>query len=151
MLRDRDVGKDNNENLQRVIIMKNRTELLKYTATHEWIYVEEHAIARVGITEHAQRLLGDIVFAQLPESSQVVKQCQEICVLESVKAAADVYTPLTGEVIEINTLLSSTPELINTDPYGKGWLFCVKFSVPSELENLLDFMAYQQHISVEAH
>jgi glycine cleavage system H protein len=131
--------------------MKNLPELLKYTATHEWVRLEENNIACVGITQHAQELLGDIVFAELPSIKKILKQSEETCVLESVKAAADVYTPLSGTVTEINDALSDSPELINSDPYGQGWLFRIQFSDASELENLLSFESYQQNISIEAH
>jgi glycine cleavage system H protein len=131
--------------------MKNAPPLLKYTPTHEWIRVETEHIACVGITAHAQALLGDIVFVELPMLQKMVIQGKEICVLESVKAAADVYSPLSGEIIETNATLDKSPELINLDPYDKGWLFRIKFSNPSELENLLSFELYQQHIAVEMH
>lgn len=124
---------------------------LKYTATHEWIKVEEENIARVGVTDHAQSLLGDIVFVELPTLARQVKKGEEICVLESVKAAADVYAPLSGEVTETNPALADNPELINSDSYAAGWLFCIKFSDPSELEKLLTAQDYQEKTSVETH
>ena len=130
--------------------MKKLPELLKYTATHEWIRLEENNIACVGITAHAQELLGDIVYVELPIIKKILKRSEETCVLESVKAAADVYTPLSGIVTEINTTLSESPELINSDSYGQGWLFRLQFSNPSELENLLDFATYEQQTLVEA-
>ncbi len=131
--------------------MKNTPQLLKYTSTHEWVRIEAGYIACVGITAHAQALLGDIVFVELPALQKAVIQREEICVLESVKAAADVYSPLSGEIIEINAALGKSPELINLDSYDKGWLFRIKFSDSSELENLLSFELYQQHIAVEMH
>jgi glycine cleavage system H protein len=130
--------------------MKNIPELLKYTPTHEWVRLEENNIACIGITAHAQELLGDIVYIELPDIKKTLKQSEEVCVLESVKAAADVYAPLSGIVTEINTLLSDTPELINSDSYGQGWLFRLQLSDASELEKLLDFTIYEQQISVEA-
>ncbi len=129
--------------------MKKLTKL-KYTTTHEWVRIEENNIACIGITAHAQELLGDIVFAELPILKKNVKKNEEVCVLESVKAAADVYAPLSGVVTEINTTLTDTPELINSDSYEQGWLFRVQFSDASELEHLLDFATYQQQILVEA-
>ncbi len=129
--------------------MKKLTEL-KYTATHEWLRIEENNIVCIGITAHAQELLGDIVFAELPILQKNVKKNEEVCVLESVKAAADVYAPLSGVVTEINTTLADTPELINSDSYKQGWLFRLQFSDASELEHLLDFATYQQQILVEA-
>jgi glycine cleavage system H protein len=132
--------------------MKNIPEKLQYTATHEWIQVEEDSHhARVGITEHAQGLLGDIVFVELPAVTRRAKKSEEIAVLESVKAAADVYSPLSGEIVETNPVLSTTPELINSDPYGEGWLFRIKFSDPNELEILLSAKNYQEKISAETH
>lgn len=130
--------------------MKKLPELLKYTATHEWVRIEENNIVCVGITAHAQELLGDIVYAELPTIKKVIKKNEEVCVLESVKAAADVYAPLSGVVTEINTALSDTPDLINSDSYEQGWLFRLQFSDNSELEHLLDFATYQQQILVEA-
>lgn len=130
--------------------MKNLPEFLKYTKTHEWVRVEENNIVCVGITAHAQELLGDIVYVELPPIKKFLKQNTESCVLESVKAAADVYAPLSGVVTEINTALSESPELINSDSYGQGWLFRLQLSDANELENLLDFATYQQQILIEA-
>lgn len=130
--------------------MKKTPELLKYTTTHEWVRIEENNIVCVGITAHAQELLGDIVYAELPTIKKKVKKNEEICVLESVKAAADVYAPLSGIVIETNTALNDSPELINSNSYEQGWLFRLQLSDTSELEHLLDFATYQQQILVEA-
>lgn len=130
--------------------MKKTPELLKYTTTHEWVRIEENNIVCVGITAHAQELLGDIVYAELPTIKKKVKKNEEICVLESVKAAADVYAPLSGIVIETNTALNDNPELINSNSYEQGWLFRLQLSDTSELEHLLDFATYQQQILVEA-
>lgn len=126
-------------------------EQLKYTASHEWVKLEKENIACVGITDHAQALLGDIVFADLPEPEKQAKKSEIICTLESVKAAADVYSPLSGEITETNLVLSGNPELINSDPYGEGWLFRIKFSDPSELEELLSAKNYETQIVAEAH
>lgn len=130
--------------------MKKLPELLKYTATHEWVRIEENNIVCVGISAHAQELLGDIVYVELPTIKKSVTKNEEVCVLESVKAAADVYAPLSGVVIETNTALTTTPELINSDSYQQGWLFRLQLSDASELEHLLDFATYQQQILVEA-
>ncbi len=130
--------------------MKNIPELLKYTLTHEWVRFEDNSIACIGITAHAQELLGDIVYVELPRIKKILKQSEEACVLESVKAAADVYAPLSGIVIEINTTLSDTPELVNSDSYGQGWLYRLQFSDSNELEKLLDFAMYEQQILIEA-
>lgn len=126
-------------------------EQLKYTTTHEWIKLEAENIACVGITDHAQALLGDIVFVELPTLTKQAKKGEEICVLESVKAAADVYSPLSGEIIAANPALSNTPDLVNSDSYGEGWLFRIKFSDASELAELLSAKNYEEQISVEAH
>lgn len=131
--------------------MKAIPESLKYTLTHEWIKSEENNCVRVGITDHAQALLGDIVFVELPAIAKQTNKNEEIAVLESVKAAADVFSPLSGEIIETNPALRSTPELINTDPYGEGWLFRLKLSAPNELEKLLSAKHYEEQIAVEAH
>jgi glycine cleavage system H protein len=131
--------------------MKEIPEQLKYTKTHEWLKLEEENIAQVGITDHAQALLGDIVFIELPALKKQAKKGEEICVIESVKAAADVYSPLSGEIIETNPALSATPELVNTDAYGEGWLFRIKFSDPHELTTLLSQENYEEQISVETH
>lgn len=130
--------------------MKNIPEFLKYTTTHEWLRLEDNNVVCVGITAHAQELLGDIVYVELPAINKILKQSEETCVLESVKAAADVYAPLSGIVTEINSALSNSPGLINTDAYGEGWLFRLQFSNASELENLLDFATYEKQILVEA-
>lgn len=130
--------------------MKKLPELLKYTSTHEWVRIEENNIVCVGITAHAQELLGDIVYVELPSTKKNIRKNEEVCVLESVKAAADVYAPLSGVVTEINTALNNTPELINSDSYEQGWLFRLQFSDANELEHLLDFTIYQQQILVEA-
>ena len=129
----------------------NKVAKLRFTITHEWVDLEENNIVRVGITDHAQALLGDIVFVELPTLKKIVKKGQEICVLESVKAAADVYSPLSGEIIELNSELNATPDLINSDSYGKGWLFRIKITDTHELEDLLTAENYEKKISAETH
>lgn len=131
--------------------MKNLPKLLKYTLTHEWIKREENNTVRLGITDHAQESLGEIVFVELPALGKKVKKGEEICVLESVKAAADVYTPLSGEIIGVNSALISDPAPINSDPYKKGWLFQLKLSDFSELESLLTAENYEKQIAGEGH
>ena len=131
--------------------MKNSPTDLKYTPTHEWVKLEDDGTARVGISDNAQALLGDIVFVELPEVEKTVKKGDGICVVESVKAAADVYAPLSGEIIEINSTLSDELALINSDPCGAGWLFRIKLSDPQELESLLTTEKYQEQLSVETH
>ena len=105
--------------------MSNIPSDLKYVASHEWLRLEADGTITVGITDHAQDALGDVVFVELPEVGAVVEADQEIAVIESVKAASDVYAPISGEIVEINEELVDNPELANEDPYGKGWFFKV--------------------------
>ena len=116
---------------------------LKYTEDHEWISVEGDT-AIVGITHHAQDALGDVVFVDLPEVGKSFAQKDVAGVVESVKAAADVYMPVTGEITEVNEDLRNDPSLANSDPLGKGWFFKVKLAKPAELDALLDETAYNQ-------
>jgi len=116
---------------------------LKYTEDHEWISVEGD-VAVVGITHHAQDALGDVVFVDLPEVGKSFAQKDVAGVVESVKAAADVYMPVTGEITEVNEDLRSDPSLANSDPLGKGWFFKVKLANPAEVDALLDETAYNQ-------
>jgi glycine cleavage system H protein len=126
--------------------MSNIPSELKYATTHEWIRNEGNGIVTVGITEHAQDLLGDMVFVELPEVGDNVTTGDDICVAESVKAASDIYAPVTGEVVEINEELEDAPELVNSDAFGAGWLFKVKMEDESELESLLDAQGYASSI-----
>lgn len=119
---------------------------LKYTRTHEWANTESAEIT-VGITDHAQQLLGDIVFVKLPEIGQTINIADEVGVIESVKAAADFYSPVSGEITAINDALLTAPEKINQDPYQAGWLFKIKSTKPAELEELLDADGYTQLIA----
>jgi glycine cleavage system H protein len=119
---------------------------LKYTATHEWIKIEGDTIT-VGVTDHAQAQLGDIVFVELPKMAKSVKAGDECGVIESVKAAADVYCPVPGEISEINQALTSTPELINQDPYGQGWLYKIRVENQDSLSDLLSAESYSAEIS----
>ncbi len=113
---------------------------LKYTKTHEWARLDPDGSVTVGITDHAQEQLGDMVFVELPELERVVTAGEECAVVESVKAASDVYSPLAGEVVAVNEALTEKPELVNQDPYGEGWLFQLQ---PGEaLDGLLDAAAY---------
>jgi len=117
---------------------------LLYRESHEWVRYDEDGTATVGISDHAQAQLGDMVFIEVPEPGMSYEQGDACAVVESVKAASDVYAPLTGEVIECNSALEDSPELVNTDPYGEGWLFRMQVSNPSELEGLLDAKAYAE-------
>jgi glycine cleavage system H protein len=114
---------------------------IKYTADHEWLQVEGD-IATVGITHHAQDALGDVVFVDLPAVGASIDAKSVAGVVESVKAAADVYMPVTGEILEVNETLRDDPSLANTDPLGAGWFFKVKLSNPAELEGLMDETSY---------
>ena len=116
---------------------------LKYTEDHEWLQLSGDT-AVVGITVHAQDALGDVVFVDLPEVGASFAQKEVAGVVESVKAAADVYMPVSGEVIEVNEALRNDPSLANSDPLGAGWFFKVKLSLPAEVDALLDETAYQQ-------
>lgn len=123
--------------------------MLKYTSDHEWIFVENDS-ATIGITAFAQEKLGDLVFVQLPKVGTILKAGGAAAVVESVKAASDVYAPINGEVIGINEQVIQNPTLVNTDPAGKGWLFKVKVTDQLQLDNLLDEPAYNALIA-EAH
>ena len=116
---------------------------LKFLESHEWARVEEDGTGTVGISDHAQELLGDIVFVELPEVGKEISQSADIAIVESVKAASDVYSPLSGEVTEINEALNDNPEIINTSPYDDGWFFKIKPQDISEMEKLLDAGAYE--------
>ncbi len=118
---------------------------LKYTKEHEWAKVEDGKV-RMGITDFAQRELGDIVYVELPEVGREVKQAEAIITVESVKAASDVYAPVSGRVVEVNGELEQHPEYVNQDPYGKGWMALLEMSDPSELDALLDAEAYEKLI-----
>ncbi len=119
---------------------------LKYCDSHEWISSVEAGVVTVGITDHAQDQLGDMVFVELPEVGQTFEIKGECAVVESVKAASDIYCPVSGEVVEINEMLADSPELVNDDPYGDGWLFKIRLSNEAELDSLLDADAYQAAI-----
>lgn len=115
---------------------------LKYTKSHEWIRPEADGSVTVGITDHAQAQLGDLVYVQLPEVRTSFQQGQECTVVESVKAAADVYAPVSGEIIAINEKLADSPESLNGDPYG-AWLFRIRPADPAQIEGLLDADGYR--------
>ncbi|PLX60531.1 glycine cleavage system protein GcvH [Sedimenticola selenatireducens] len=131
--------------------MSNVPNDLKYAKSHEWVRDEEDGTVFVGITEHAQELLGDLVFVELPEVGDTVDAGSECAVVESVKAASDVYSPVSGEVIAINEALADAPETVNQDAFGDGWLFQVKLSAPAELDDLLYADAYSEVMESEEH
>ena len=118
---------------------------LYFTKDHEWILVEGDT-ATIGISKHAQEALGDIVFAEVPEAGRTVTKGQEAAVVESVKAASDVYAPVSGEVIEGNQAVADDPALVNSDAEGAGWFFKLKLADPSELDGLMDEGAYREWI-----
>ena len=123
---------------------------LKYTASHEWVKTEADGSITVGITEHAQELLGDMVFVEAPAAGRKLKAKEECAVVESVKAAADVYAPVSGAVIAANSELDGAPEKINSDPYG-AWIFKMKPDNAADVVALLDATAYQAVVDSEAH
>jgi len=129
--------------------MNNPTNL-KYTASHEWVKTEADGTISIGITEHAQELLGDMVFVECPAVGRKLKAKEECAVVESVKAAADVYAPVAGEVTAINGELDSVPELINSDPYA-AWMFKMKPDNAADVAALMDAAAYQAVVDSEAH
>ena len=119
----------------------NIPENLRYAASHEWILVEGDT-GTVGITDHAQAELTDIVFAEPPAIGKTVKAGEVAAVVESVKAASDIYAPVSGEIVEVNPLVEADPSLVNTDPYGKGWIFKLKVKDAAQVSNLLDASSY---------
>ena len=119
-------------------------ENLKYSKTHEWVRVEND-VAVIGITDHAQSELGDVVYLSLPEVGRILKYDELFGEVESVKAVSELYSPLSGEVIEVNTTIIDSTEVVNEDPYGRGWLIKVRMSDPSELDKLMDADAYAKH------
>lgn len=129
--------------------MSNFPEDLKYATSHEWVRVDEDGVATIGISHHAQDALGDIVFVELPEVGAMVIAKEESAVVESVKAASDIYSPLSGEVLEINEELVESPETVNSQPYDNGWFFKVKLSDEAELDDLLDAETYAEHCESE--
>ena len=124
--------------------MSNIPSHLKYTESHEWVHADEHGNARIGISDHAQQALGDLVFVELPTVGDEIGQGDPCAVVESVKAASDIYTPVSGKVIAINEDLDVDPAIINSDPYGDGWLFELELIDTEELEGLKDAEAYEQ-------
>ena len=120
---------------------------LKYTKSHEWVRSEEDGSISIGITDHAQELLGDLVFVELPEVGSTMSAEDAVCVVESVKAASDVYMPVSGEVVAVNDGLTDAPETINDSPYDDGWLIKISPANPDELEDLMDADSYEAEIA----
>jgi glycine cleavage system H protein len=129
--------------------MNNVPNTLKYTASHEWILDNGDGTVTVGITDHAQELLGDVVFVELPEVGREVSKGEDFSLVESVKAASDIYAPLSGEVIAVNESLVDAPETLNEDAYDAGWIAKLKLADAAELNALLDASAYQATVAEE--
>jgi len=123
---------------------------LRYIATHQWARQEPDGLVTVGVTDFAQESLGDVIFVELPDPEMEIAAEQDVAVVESVKSASDVYSPLAGTVVEVNDELEENPELLNEDPYGEGWLFRVRPSGEEPLASLLDADAYQALLDSEA-
>jgi len=124
---------------------------LKFQKSHEWVRVEENGRARVGISDHAQGLLGDLVYVELPKVGEKIEAGAGCAVVESVKAASDVYAPVSGEVVEVNEGLADKPETINEDAFGDGWLFVIKLADPDEVDALLGPDDYAELIENDEH
>ncbi|MDD5167298.1 MAG: glycine cleavage system protein GcvH [Syntrophales bacterium] len=123
----------------------------RYSKEHEWVFDGDDGTVTMGITDHAQELLTDIVYVELPEIGKKVKQMDPVAVVESVKSVSDVFSPVTGEVIEVNKKLEENPEMINQDAFGKGWIAKLRMDNPAELEGLMDAAAYEEMIVKEVH
>ncbi|EPW7976496.1 glycine cleavage system protein GcvH [Cronobacter turicensis] len=123
--------------------MSNVPNELKYSKEHEWLRKEADGTYTVGITEHAQELLGDMVFVDLPDVGTTVNAGDDCAVAESVKAASDIYAPVSGEIVAVNDALSDSPELVNSEPYGQGWIFKIKASDETQVAALLDASTYE--------
>ncbi|ATG16650.1 TPA: glycine cleavage system protein GcvH [Providencia alcalifaciens] len=129
--------------------MSNAPKELRYTREHEWLRDEGNGEFTVGITEHAQETLGDMVFVDLPNVGDVVSAGDDCAVVESVKAASDIYAPISGEIIAVNDALSDSPELVNESPYQEGWIFRIKMTDDSQLADLIDAQGYLSMIAAE--
>jgi len=129
--------------------MSNAPEELRYAPTHEWARLEDDGTVVVGITDHAQAALGDLVFIETPEIGRRVEASEACAVVESVKAASDIYAPISGEIIDANGELNSNPELINSDPYGEGWIMRIRPDDPADLDYLLGAEDYLDLASSE--
>lgn len=124
---------------------------LKFSKSHEWVEDLGDGTVKIGVTDHAQELLGDMVFIELPEEGSAVSVGEECAVVESVKAASDVYSPVTGEVIAVNEDLVDTPDLVNNHPYGDGWILHVKLTEEGELDDLMNADDYGAHVADDEH
>ncbi|NNC23416.1 glycine cleavage system protein GcvH [Salinisphaera sp. USBA-960] len=124
--------------------MGERPDNYRYTQSHEWVAPAEDGTARIGITDHAQSSLGDLVFVELPEVGTSFNAGEQVAVVESVKAASDIYAPVAGEIASVNETLEDAPEQVNEDPFGEGWLFELKLESEEATESLLDAAAYKE-------
>jgi len=129
--------------------VSNIPDDLRYALSHEWVRVDDDGVATVGISDHAQDALGDIVFVELPEPGTTVNARDEVAVVESVKAASDIYAPLSGEIVAVNDKLVDAPETVNSGPYDDGWFFKIKLKDEAELAELMDAEAYAEHLENE--
>ena len=124
----------------------------KYAKSHEYVHFDEkEGVGTIGITDYAQKELGDVVFVELPQVATVLDAADELGSIESVKAVSELFAPVSGEVVEINETLAEKPELINTDPYGDGWMIRVRLSDPTEMEELMNAEEYEEYVETEAH
>ncbi len=130
--------------------MSDTPSELRYAKSHEWVKNEGDGTVTIGITDHAQELLGDLVFVDMPEVGDNVEAGSECAVVESVKAASDIYSPVSGEIIAVNEALDDAPETINDDAFGEGWIFKVKLSDAADLDGLLDAAGYDALVAEEA-
>jgi glycine cleavage system H protein len=130
--------------------MSNTPKELKYAKSHEWVRVEADGTVTIGITDHAQNALGDLVFVEVPKIGRKLAANESCAVVESVKAASDVYAPIAGEVIAANGALADAPETLNTDPYGAGWMWKMKPADAKEIESLLDAAGYEKSVAEAA-
>ena len=129
--------------------MSNIPDDFHYASTHEWIRVDENGVATVGISEHAQEALGDIVFVELPEPGTEIEARAEVAVVESVKAASDIYSPVSGVITEVNEALIDSPELVNSAPFGDGWIYKMTINDEKDLDELMSAEAYADHCADE--
>jgi glycine cleavage system H protein len=130
--------------------MSNTPKELKYAKSHEWVRVEADGTVTIGITDHAQNALGDLVFVEVPKVGRKLAANDACAVVESVKAASDVYAPIAGEVIAANGALADAPETLNTDPYGAGWMWKMKPADPGAIGSLLDAAGYEKSVAESA-
>jgi len=131
--------------------MSNTPKELKYTKSHEWLRAEKDGTVTVGITQHAQELMGDLVYVELPQKGATVSAGKECGVVESVKAASDVYAPVSGQIVDANTALADAPETANKDPYPAGWMFRIKPTNQGDVAALMDAATYEAQVAAEKH